>query len=257
MLRVPNQDGTSRPYNRLEIYHSGLEPLIYWYLHQLKTRGIIIMILITLKGTIGDFYNLLTTLQTVSNTYAHAARAQLCANHVQHTECLSRATCRTQRGRRGQQKKKKKKKRMKKKKKKKRRRIIIKRRPNLFPVFAQQEEPQDVDDLHSVHKLLRDLEALLLDQVTSFWGQLWDTCQHTHFLLSVSCYQQNTQSPGCCSNSNSVLLSFRPSSRFMCVCVCVCVCVYVCACCVCCMFVCACVGACVCVCELFCAFMIT
>ena len=38
------------------------------------------------------FYNLLTALRTVSNTYAQVARAQLCANHVQHIERLSRAS---------------------------------------------------------------------------------------------------------------------------------------------------------------------
>ena len=40
------------------------------------------------------FYNLLTAPRTVSNTYAQVARAQSCANHVQHIERLSRATCR-------------------------------------------------------------------------------------------------------------------------------------------------------------------
>ena len=39
------------------------------------------------------FYNLLTALRTVSNTYAQVARAQPCANHVQHIERLSQATC--------------------------------------------------------------------------------------------------------------------------------------------------------------------
>ena len=38
-------------------------------------------------------YNLLTALRTVSNTYAQVARAQSCANHVQHLERLSRAAC--------------------------------------------------------------------------------------------------------------------------------------------------------------------
>ena len=33
-------------------------------------------------------------MRTISNTYAQVALAQSCANHVQHTECLSRATCR-------------------------------------------------------------------------------------------------------------------------------------------------------------------
>ena len=38
------------------------------------------------------FYNLLTAPRTVSNTYAQVARAQSCANHVQHIERLSRAS---------------------------------------------------------------------------------------------------------------------------------------------------------------------
>ena len=40
------------------------------------------------------FYNLLTAPRTDSNTCAQVARAQSCANHVQHIERLSRATCR-------------------------------------------------------------------------------------------------------------------------------------------------------------------
>ena len=40
------------------------------------------------------FYNFPTEPRTVSNTYAQVARVQSCANHVQHTERLSRATCR-------------------------------------------------------------------------------------------------------------------------------------------------------------------
>ena len=38
------------------------------------------------------FYNLLTAPRTVSNTYAQVARAQLCANHLQHIERLARAS---------------------------------------------------------------------------------------------------------------------------------------------------------------------
>ena len=38
------------------------------------------------------FYNLLTAPRTVSNMYAQVARAQPCANHVQHIERLSRAS---------------------------------------------------------------------------------------------------------------------------------------------------------------------
>ena len=54
---------------------------------------IIIIIIIAFKGAIRDFfYNLLTAPRAVSNTYAQVARAQSCANHVQHIECLSRAS---------------------------------------------------------------------------------------------------------------------------------------------------------------------
>ena len=48
------------------------------------------------------FYNLLTAPRTISNTNAPVARAQSCANSVQRTERLSRATCRVPRGRKGQ-----------------------------------------------------------------------------------------------------------------------------------------------------------
>ena len=52
-----------------------------------------IIIIIAFKGAIPDyFYNLLTAPRTVSNTYAQVARAQSCANHVQHIERLSRAS---------------------------------------------------------------------------------------------------------------------------------------------------------------------
>ena len=45
---------------------------------------IIMIIMITLTGTIWDFYNLLTALCILSNTYAQVATAKSCANHVQH-----------------------------------------------------------------------------------------------------------------------------------------------------------------------------
>ena len=54
----------------------------------------IAIIIIAFKGAIRDFYNLLTAPRTISNTHAQVARAQSCANHVQHIERLSRATCR-------------------------------------------------------------------------------------------------------------------------------------------------------------------
>ena len=50
------------------------------------------MMMMAFKGTTRDFHNLLTALQTVSNTYVLVAWAQSCANHVQHIERLSRAT---------------------------------------------------------------------------------------------------------------------------------------------------------------------
>ena len=50
------------------------------------------MMMIAQKGVIQDFYDLLTAPRTVSNTYAHVARAQSRANHMQHIERLSRAT---------------------------------------------------------------------------------------------------------------------------------------------------------------------
>ena len=51
------------------------------------------IIIIAVKGTIRDFLNLLTAPRTVSNTYAQVARAQSCANHMQHIKQSSHATC--------------------------------------------------------------------------------------------------------------------------------------------------------------------
>ena len=48
-------------------------------------RSVMMMMIIALKGAIRDvFYHLLTAPRTVSNTYAQVAKAQSCANHVQH-----------------------------------------------------------------------------------------------------------------------------------------------------------------------------
>ena len=60
------------------------------------------IMIIGLKGASRDFCHLLTARRTVSNTYPPVARVQLCANHVQHIERLSRATCRVPRGTKGQ-----------------------------------------------------------------------------------------------------------------------------------------------------------
>ena len=58
---------------------------------------IIIIIIIALTLANRDFYNLLTTLPSVSNAYAQMVRAPSCANHVLRIERLSRATCRAPR----------------------------------------------------------------------------------------------------------------------------------------------------------------
>ena len=50
-----------------------------------------IIAMMALKGAVGGFYNLLTVLQTVSNTYAQVAGMQSCANRVQHIERLQHA----------------------------------------------------------------------------------------------------------------------------------------------------------------------
>ena len=50
------------------------------------------MIKITLKAAIWDFFNLLTAPWTVSDIYTKVARVQWCGNHVLHMECLSCAT---------------------------------------------------------------------------------------------------------------------------------------------------------------------
>ena len=58
--------------------------------------------MIAFKGAISDCYNLLTALRTVSNMYTQVARTQSCANHMQHIERLSRATCSVPLGTKGQ-----------------------------------------------------------------------------------------------------------------------------------------------------------
>ena len=67
-----------------------------------RWEAIITIITTTLKGAIRDLYNLLTALWTVSNTLAQVARAQSCANHEQHIQHLSRATCRVPHDAQGQ-----------------------------------------------------------------------------------------------------------------------------------------------------------
>ena len=64
--------------------------------HRLICKLIIMIkiIMTALKGTIQDFYNLLTGLPSVSNN-AQMAWAQACANHMQHIGRLLHATHRT------------------------------------------------------------------------------------------------------------------------------------------------------------------
>ena len=51
------------------------------------------IIVITLKGAIQDFYNLLTAPQPVSNMLAQVTRVRWCANHVHHIKGLSHTAC--------------------------------------------------------------------------------------------------------------------------------------------------------------------
>ena len=60
---------------------------------------IIIIIIIALTDAIRDFF--LQSPHCAANCLQHA-RAHACANHVQHIERLSRATCRMPRGTKGQ-----------------------------------------------------------------------------------------------------------------------------------------------------------
>ena len=55
---------------------------------------VVVVVVVVFKGENRAFYNLLTAPRTVSNTYAQVARAQSCANQVQHIERLSRASYR-------------------------------------------------------------------------------------------------------------------------------------------------------------------
>ena len=62
----------------------------------MKVTMMMMMIIVTLKGAIQDFYNLHTASPTVANMYAQVARAQ-CPNHATHraliTCSVSCATC--------------------------------------------------------------------------------------------------------------------------------------------------------------------
>ena len=57
-----------------------------------RRRRRILVIIIDSKALFEIFHILLTAPRTVSNTYAQVARAQSCANHVQHIERLSHAS---------------------------------------------------------------------------------------------------------------------------------------------------------------------
>ena len=68
----------------------------------IRTTTTTTTIITTPKSAIRDFYSLLTAPRTVSNTYVPVARAQSCANHVQHIELQPRATRRVPHGTKGQ-----------------------------------------------------------------------------------------------------------------------------------------------------------
>ena len=55
------------------------------------------MMMITLKGAFRDFYNLLTSPRTVSNTYAEVVSAKSFPNHVQHIERVQYIMCHAER----------------------------------------------------------------------------------------------------------------------------------------------------------------
>ena len=56
---------------------------------QTENKKKYIIKIFALKGAIRDFDNLPTVPRTVSNTYAQVARAQSCANHVQHIQRIA------------------------------------------------------------------------------------------------------------------------------------------------------------------------
>ena len=102
--RIPNYDLLAKLIEYRNKLNSLIIIMIMIMIMMMMMMMIIIIIIIELQGSIRDFffYNLLTALRTVSNTYAQVAQAQSCANHVQHTERSSRATCRVPLGAKGQ-----------------------------------------------------------------------------------------------------------------------------------------------------------
>ena len=58
-----------------------------------KKGAYLLLLLLDKKDANLVFFNIFTAPRTVANTYTQVARAQSCANHVQHIERLSRATC--------------------------------------------------------------------------------------------------------------------------------------------------------------------
>ena len=65
-------------------------------------KAMTMILTIALKGAVRDFYSVLTAPRIVSSTQTQVAKALSCANHVQNTERLSRATCHMPRGKKGQ-----------------------------------------------------------------------------------------------------------------------------------------------------------
>ena len=73
--------------SRTAAFEAGILPPARWSLQ------VVVTITIALKSTVQNFCGLLTVPWSVSNMYAQVAKVQLCANHAQHIECLSPASC--------------------------------------------------------------------------------------------------------------------------------------------------------------------
>ena len=102
VLRETLNKSNQISYNEMDCCYSDVPPTAM-VLSDRHSANNIIRVIIAFQGTILDlFYNFLTAPRTVSNMYTQVAQAQSCANHVQHIERLSRATCYMPRGTKGQ-----------------------------------------------------------------------------------------------------------------------------------------------------------
>ena len=72
--------------------HMSTHKSTHTHTHARAMMIMIMIMIITFKGAIRDFLHPLAAPRTVSSTHAQVARAQSCANHVQHIERSSRAS---------------------------------------------------------------------------------------------------------------------------------------------------------------------